>query len=64
MKVYKIPIPDELHADCDNCQELPARIRLVVGGHPGERLCVACIGVLSMEIEVILAELLNDYTVN
>ena len=60
MKVYKLPIPQNPEADCDNCQEMPARIRLVIGGHPGELLCSACIGVMSMEIGAILAELLNE----
>lgn len=60
MKVYKLPIPLSSEADCDNCQEMPARIRLVIGGHPGEKLCAPCIGVMSMEIGAILAELLNE----
>jgi hypothetical protein len=64
MKVYKLPIPNELVPDCDNCGELPARIRLVIGGHLGEKLCAACIGVLSMEIADILEGFLKDYTVN
>lgn len=65
MKVFKLPIPnDELASDCDNCHELPARIRLVIGGHVGEKLCAACIGVLSMEISEIFEELLKDFTVN
>lgn len=61
MKVYKLPLPKlNPESDCDNCHEMPARIRLVIGGHMGEKLCAQCIGVMSMEIGAILAELLNE----
>ncbi len=60
MRVYKLPLPPNPSADCDNCREMPARIRLVIGGHPGEALCAACIGVMSMEIGAMLAELLDE----
>ena len=60
MKVYKLPIPNEIRADCDNCQEMPARVRLVIGGNAGEKLCAACIGTLCMEIEHILGEFLEE----
>lgn len=60
MKVYKLPLPLNPETDCDNCKEMPARIRLVIGGHPGEKLCSACIGVMSMEIAAILSELLEE----
>jgi len=58
MKVYKLPLVNDVA--CDNCEELPARIRLVIGGHSGERLCAACIGEMSMEIGAIFAELLDE----
>ncbi len=64
MKVYKLPIPNELRADCDNCQEMPARVRLVIGGNAGERLCAACVGVLCMEISAILGEFLSELEIN
>lgn len=57
MKVFKLPIPDEFVADCDNCHEMPARIRLLVGGNASEKLCSFCIGTMSMEIEQILIEI-------
>ena len=61
MKVFKLPIPENERL-CDNCEEMPARIRLLVGGNASEVLCSACVGVICMEIEAIFLEL--DQTLN
>lgn len=54
MKVHQIQVLTV--SPCESCGELPARMRLVVSGY-SEKLCVMCIGIMSMEIGAILEQL-------
>ena len=56
MKIYSIPL--DRPRTCENCEEgLPARVRIIIGGHFSARLCAMCIGVMTMEIAEILKKI-------